>query len=208
MGQAQPAPTRYTVEEYFALEEQSDVRHEFFRGEVFTMAGESKPHNTLSGNWYVALRQALRGTNCRVYMEGIRTVIQENMHYVYPDVVVSCHPDDQQDARLVRSPVLVVEVLSRSTEAYDRTHKFTRYKTLPSLRHYVLVSQRQWAVEWYRRNAADEWVHTALTEATEAIHIPELHLNLTLAEIYEESGVAPLRIVPNEPGVENLADPN
>ena len=132
----------YSAEEYFALEEKSPVRHEFFEGEVFAMAGASIAHNTIAGNVYMACRQALRGQNCRVQMEAVRLAVEENRHYAYPDVMVSCDPHDQHESQQLHSPLLLVEVLSPSTEAYDRGLKFNQYKKLPSLRHYLLVSQK------------------------------------------------------------------
>lgn len=194
MGQAQLQQKQYTVEEYFALEEQSEVRHEFFGGEIFAMAGESVAHNTIAQNFILALRPALRGKNCRVLIEGVRLGVQEKRHYTYPDVMVSCDPQDQHEARTLYHPVLLIEVLSRSTEAYDRGGKFNSYKQLPSLRHYLLVSQKTWLVEWFQLTEHGVWGYSALTEAADAVRIPELNLVLTVAEIYEESGVAPLRI--------------
>jgi Uma2 family endonuclease len=185
-------PRRYTTEEYFALEAQSDLRHEFFEGEVFAMAGESIAHNTISLNVAMACRQVLRGRSCRVQMEGIQLVVEADRHYTYPDIVVSCDPQDQRESRRLHHPVLIVEVLSPSTEAYDRGLKFNQYKKLPSLRHYLLVSQKTWLVEWYQLGEHGIWGHTALAEAADAIVIPELGLTLTLVQIYEEAGVAPM----------------
>lgn len=195
MKPANQPQRRYTVEEYMALEEQREVRHEFFDGEIFAMAGASVSHNLLGGNIYVAFRQALRGRPCRTVMEGVQLAIQQNRHYVYPDVMISCDPADQQADRILHAPVLVVEVLSPSTAEYDRGRKFNQYKKLPSLQHYLLVSQNSWLVEWYRREANNIWSVTALVEETDALVIPELNINLTVADIYEGTGVAPLRVV-------------
>lgn len=95
----------------------------------------------------------------------------------------------------MQAPVLLVEVLSPSTANYDWGRKFNSYKRLPSLQHYLLVSQTSWLVEWYRREPNDVWSYTALFEATDALVISELSINLAVAEIYEDTGVAPLRIV-------------
>jgi Uma2 family endonuclease len=193
MGQPELQPRHYTAEEYFALEAQSNLRHEFFAGEVFAMAGESIAHNTISINITMACRQALRGKSCRVQMESIQLAVEVSRHYTYPDIVVSCDPQDQQESRRLHSPVLIVEVLSPSTEAYDRGLKFNQYKKLPSLRHYLLVSQKTWLVEWFQLTEHGVWGHTALAEAEDAVVIPELNLTLPLAQIYEEAGVAPMQ---------------
>ena len=194
MGHAEGQPRHYTVEEYFALEEQSQIRHEFFEGEVFAMAGESIPHNKLVGNAYFALRQALGDLPCQVLFETVQVAVEHSRHYTYPDLVVSCDPRDQQETRRQHHPLLLIEVLSPSTAAYDRGQKFKQYQKLPSLRHYVLVAQTTWRVEWYRRNEANEWVITVLTEPEETLTIAELNLSLTVAEVYQKTGVAQLRV--------------
>ncbi|RZK42751.1 MAG: Uma2 family endonuclease [Hymenobacter sp.] len=197
MGHAEAQPRRYTVEEYFALEEVSDVRHEFFEGEVFAMAGTSRAHNTIALNMAMALRQGLRTKEYLVQMESVRLAVEENRHYTYPDVLVSCDPHDQRESKQVYSPLLIVEVLSPSTSAYDRGLKFKQYQKLPSLQHYLLIAQNTWRVEWYCRNEANQWVITVLTEPEELLAIAELNLQLTVAEVYEKSGVAPLRVEPS-----------
>lgn len=191
----QTAPRRYTVEEYFALEEKSETRHEFLDGYLITMAGASIPHNLICVNVVSAFKQALRGKPCRALMEAVQLAVGEGHHYAYPDVMISCDPADQQAERTLQAPVLLVEVLSPSTGEYDRGLKFNAYKRLPSLQHYLLVSQTSWLVEWYRREPNNTWSYTPLVEATDALVIPELNINLTLAEIYEDTGVAPLRVV-------------
>jgi Uma2 family endonuclease len=193
MGQAEQQK-QYTPAEYFALEAQSEVRHEFLEGEIFAMAGASIAHNTIAGNFYITLRQSLRGKKCRVQMEAVRLAVEENRHYTYPDVMVSCDPADQRESQQLHLPIFIVEVLSPSTEAYDRGLKFNQYKKLPSLRHYLLVSQTTWLVEWYQLTEYGAWAHTALAEAEDALAIPELGLAMTLAEVYEEAGIAPMKL--------------
>ena len=194
MGHAEAQPRRYTVEEYFALEETSNVRHEFFEGEVFAMSGASSAHNDIIQNFILTLRPKLRGSGCRVKIDGMRLVVREEQYYTYPDVMVSCHPDDREAGQQYRHPVLIVEVLSPATEAYDRTLKFNQYQKLASLRHYVLVSQKNWVVEWFQLTEHGVWAYTALAEADDFITIPELNLTLTLADIYEETDVVPMLI--------------
>ncbi len=196
MAQPEQQPRRYTPAEYFALEEQSEGRHEYFDGEVFAMAGTSKSHNSVALNMTLGLKTALRGKGCQVFMESVRLAVQENFHYTYPDVVVSCDPADARDAYLVRHPVLIVEVLSPGTEAYDREGKFLQYQQLPSLRHYVLVHQKKWLVEWFRRNEAGEWVVQLLNASEALLEIADLNLRLPLTELYEDTDVMPLRILP------------
>jgi len=182
---------RYTVEEYFALEETSDVRHEYYHGDIFPLdgpqsrAGGTKRHNLLIQNCVVALRRALRGRGCSIFAENVRVAVDENQHYNYPDVVVSCAPTDT-DPRTVHQPVLIIEVLSASTEARDRGWKFQQYQQLSSLQHYVLVSQRRQLVECYTRNEDDSWVLTSVRELPQAVGLAALQIQLGVAAIYEE----------------------
>ncbi|TFZ67220.1 Uma2 family endonuclease [Hymenobacter sp. UV11] len=196
MGPAEIATRHYTPEEYFELEAASEVRHEYFEGEVFAMAGASKAHNLLAQNLAVSLRTALRGKGCQTFVEDVRLVMKENIHYVYPDVLVTCDPTDRHDDYLVRHPVLIAEILSPSTAECDRTGKFANYQKIPSLRHYLLVSQSAWVVEWFRRDEAGQWIYTLLHEPTSVLQILDLGLTLPLRALYEDTDVAPLRAQP------------
>ena len=197
MGQAELQPHRYTPEEYFALENRSEVRHEYFEGEVFAMAGGSKVHNFLVQNASTKMRTSLRGKGCQVFASDVRLEAKERFYYTYPDVVVTCDPADHRDPYLVRYPVLIAEVLSPSTAEYDHTTKFENYQKMPSLRHYLLLSQAAWIVEWFRRDDAGQWIYTLLTGPDSILEIPDLGLVLPLRELYEDTDVAPLRVMPS-----------
>lgn len=197
MGQLESTPRRYTPEEYFALEDRSEIRHEYFEGEVFAMAGASKPHNLIKGNLIAGLRLGVRQRGCRLFDENVRLEVKEKKYYTYPDVLVSCNPTDRQDLYLVRQPVLIAEILSPSTAEYDRTTKFENYQKMPSLRHYLLLSQAAWIVEWFRRDEAGQWIYTLLTGPDSILEIPDLGLVLPLRELYEDTDVAPLRVMPS-----------
>ena len=191
MGQPE-IQRHYTSAEYFALEEQSELRHAFFDGEVFAMAGGTKSHNLITQNIALSLRGALRGKGCQVFMEDVRLAVQDNFHYTYPDVMVSCDLADRRDPYLVRQPVLIVEVLSPSTAEYDRSQKFNQYKKITSLRHYILVSQTAWVLEWFRRDDLGQWIYTVLSDPTDVLEISDLNLRLPLADVYDDTDVAPL----------------
>jgi Uma2 family endonuclease len=197
MGQAAELPRQYTPEEYFALEARSEIRHEYFEGEVFAMAGGSKSHNVLAQNAALGLRASLRGRGCQVFIENVRLEAKEKKYYTYPDVMVSCDPTDRYDPYLVRRPVLIAEILSPSTADYDRTTKFENYQKMPSLRHYLLISQAAWIVEWFRRDEAGQWIYTLLTGPDSILEIPDLGLVLPLRELYDDTDVAPLRTMPS-----------
>ncbi len=197
MGQAEPEHRRYTVEEYQALEKMADVRHEFFAGEVFAMAGASTTHNTLVLNCALSLRTGLRGQACRVFAESVQLAVEHGRYYNYPDVLVTCAPTDLLADRTVEAPILLIEVLSKSTANRDRSWKFNQYKQLPSLRHYLLVSQSTCLVEWYRREESGVWSFTPLVLFIDEIAIPELQVVLRLQDIYEDTGIAQMSIYPD-----------
>ncbi len=201
MSAAETQPQRrYTVEEYFALEEQSDIRHEYYHGEVFpmdgpeAMAGATLAHNTIKQNCVISLRQGLRGSGCRVFDENVRLNIAADDQYTYPDIMVTCHPADRTETRLVRHPNLVIEVLSAGTAARDRGWKFQQYQLLPSLQQYVLVSQIRVFVESYVRTNHGTWELSTFRQLSDVLSLPALKLELPLASIYEEVELGPLRL--------------
>ena len=190
---------RYTVEEYFALEEQSAIRHEYYYGEVFpldepaAMAGGTRTHNTLIQNCAFNLQTELRGRGCEIYAENVRLAIEQGVHYSYPDVMVSCDPRDD-DPRTVQSPVLVIEILSKSAEARDRGWKFEQCQLIPSLQQYVLVSQYRTLVDSFVRTDHGTWELTSLRKLTDILLLSPLQCQLSLAAIYERITVPPLRL--------------
>ncbi|MBD2767812.1 Uma2 family endonuclease [Hymenobacter sp. BT664] len=191
---------RYTVEEYFALEEQSDIRHEYYQGEIFpldgfgpeAMAGATFTHNTLKQNCVMALRQGLRGSGCRVFDENVRLTIED--FFTYPDVLVTCHPADRAETRTVRHPVLIIEVLSGSTEGRDRGWKFQQYQRLLELQQYVLVSQNRVLVESFVRTGHGTWELTTLRQPDDVLLLIPFPLRLPLTAIYEDVDLPPLRL--------------
>ncbi len=157
MSHAQPQH-RLTADAYLAWEAGQGLRHEYFQGEVFAMAGGTQNHNTLIGNAYLALRNHLKGAPCKVFMTDVRVQVQAADAYFYPDVVVNCPPQGHDGQSLfAAAPLLVVEVLSDSTASWDRGGKFAAYRQLPSLQEYVLLDPQARTVEVYRRNAANRF---------------------------------------------------
>ncbi|MTW20263.1 Uma2 family endonuclease [Allochromatium palmeri] len=144
---------RLSLEEYLAGEEIADVKHEYIAGEVFAMAGATEEHVTISGNVFAMLRSHVRGTPCRVYMADMKLHVatQTAENVFYPDVFVTCSSSDASERQLKREPTLIIEVLSESTEAYDRGAKFAHYRQLETLREYVLIDSRRRSIEVFRR---------------------------------------------------------
>jgi Uma2 family endonuclease len=173
------------VADYLAGEPLSDIRHEYIDGEVYAMAGESKAHNTVSGNVYMALRRHLRGSSCRAYMENVKVQVKQAHHesYYYPDIQVVCG-EIAENPYYETAPVLIVEVLSPSTERYDRADKFHAYRQLDSLREYVLIAQDTPRVEVYRR--AKQWEWELYTGEDAACYLDSVEMRLSLADVYED----------------------
>lgn len=173
-----------SVEEYLAGEEKSDVRHEYIDGYVRAMAGESRPHNEIAGNLYAALRQALRGGNCRTYFESVKVYPLSgalNLFY-YPDVMVTCDERDQ-DRRYCRHPKVLIEVASPSTEDKDRGEKLLAYLQNDTLEEYVIVAQERPEAAVHRR--VRDWAREELHGLDAVLELRSIGLTLTLREIYE-----------------------
>ena len=148
----------FTFDDYLQWENQQAQRHEFMRGEVFAMTGATDRHNEISGNFYMMLRQHLRGTPCRAYMADVKLRVDAADCSFYPDLQVTCAERDHTDRYVKRAPVLVVEILSNSTAAFDLGDKFAAYRQLDSLREYVVVDQERIRVLIYRRQDEKWWV--------------------------------------------------
>ena len=147
MGHAQPI---FSLDDFLAWEETQPERHEFVRGEVFAMVGARRVHGIVSGNIFAILRQQLRGSPCRAFHESMKLKAAENALF-YPDVFVTCDPADLRTEQVFTAPTVVVEVLSPSTQAYDRGQKFTCYRSLASLREYLLVDPDTRELQLFRR---------------------------------------------------------
>ncbi len=155
------APQFLSPEEYLALEAQSDIRHEYLDGQAYATAGGTDAHTTIALNLASELRSHLRGTDYHVFMVDLKVRIdRENRGtaFFYPDVMVTCDPGDRERQLYKSAPCLIVEVLSDSTEAFDRGRKFAAYRHLDSLREYVLIAAQQPQVDIFRRSEAGQWV--------------------------------------------------
>lgn len=183
MANPQPDKRIYTVEEYLALEEVSEVRHEFYKGEIFAMTGASLPHNRVLGNSYMALMNRLDLDSCEAFVDGALVEISADC-FLYPDVVVSCHDEDLASDRILRHPSVIIEVLSPKTADYDRTSKLRLYQQLPSLQHYVLIRQDYCWVDCLTR-AADEWSLRVYDSPADELELSALAIRIPLAELYK-----------------------
>jgi len=177
----------WTVEEYLEFEKTSPVRHEYVDGEIYAMAGESKNHNRIAGHVYSILDQRLAGSHCEPFIENVKVKVRPSLYY-YLDVVVTCAPDavvEDDDDYIIDDPVLIVEVLSKSTARTDRIEKLREYKNLPNLREYVIISQFNVQVEVYRRqNAGEDWTKRIYSDLQSEIRFDSIGFTVNLADIY------------------------
>ena len=173
-----------TVDEYIEGEWTSEIRHEYIGGQVFAMSGGSEAHNSLCLTLASAIRQHLRGKPCKVFMTDmkLRLNIAEDDIFYYPDVLVTCDPSDSEKYFKTK-PVLIIEVLSPSTERLDRREKFLSYIALPSLQEYVLVNQESMHVTVFCQ--ANGWKPEHLSSG-DALRLPSIDFEQAIAEIYED----------------------
>ena len=173
---------RLTHEEYFALEQAEDQRYEYHAGEIFAMAGGTESHALISMNVGAALVSALRGKPCRVYGADMKLYVRDYDKFCYPDVQVLCEKGIRHGV-YVENPVLVVEVLSDSTESYDRGRKFEHYRSIETLQYYVLVDQNRKHVELYERETSRGWF---LTDSLGCVVLSGLDISVEVEEIYRQ----------------------
>ena len=197
---SQPIHVPLTVDEYLLREEQSEVRHEFYNGEVYAMAGGTITHNLLIDNVKDLLKKQLRPRGCRVFSENVKVEVIRGIYLPYPDIVATCHPFDQRpEQSIVRQPRLLVEVLSKSTAQHDRGFKWQRYRKMPSLWYYMLVDQYSTTVELFSRIAeTDEWINTIYEKSDDVIMLPRLPAELTVGAIYDDIELIPDTDIPTD----------
>jgi Uma2 family endonuclease len=174
-----------SADEFLAWDATQTIKHEFVRGEVFAMAGAHEAHVTATGNVYNALRQHLKGSPCRTFLADMKLRVEAADAYFYPDVFVTCSAADAADPLIKREPVLVVEVLSPSTAAYDRGEKFAAYRQLPGLQEYLLVDPAARRCDLYRKGADGLWVlHPGAPEG--GVRLESVSLDLDGARLWDE----------------------
>lgn len=180
--------SHFSPEEYLSFERGTDARHEYLDGHVYAMAGESIEHSRICVNVAGELRARLKGKPCEVLSPNMKVVTSPSGLFSYPDVVVICGEPRFYDERrdILTNPTVVFEVLSPSTEAYDRGEKFLRYRTqIETLREYVLVSQHRPLVEHYVRQPDGSWSYSSAGDLPKAIDLPSIDCRLPLSEIYD-----------------------
>lgn len=185
-------PVHYiSPEEYLKAERQAEFKSEYYQGQVFAMSGASPRHNRIATNLVVELSLATRGTGCQVFGSDLRIHIPKTGLYTYPDVSVVCGEPVVFATDNLENPVLIVEVLSKSTEHHDRTTKFLDYQSIPSLREYLLVSQHSRSITRCVRTQDGKWQIDTLSDSTEPIHLSSIGADLTFDQVYAGAEALP-----------------
>lgn len=187
---ANPNVDALTSEEYLQFEQDSPIKHEYRYGQAYAMAGASNNHVTVAVNLVALLRSHVRGKGCRVYTSDTKAHIEKLDIYYYPDVIVSCDQRDRAFPNFLRYHCIIAEVLSDSTEAFDRGDRFADYREMDSLLEYILISQTRMRIDRFWRNAKAEWVLSSFSE-TDSLHLNSIDFSCRVAEIYEDVDLLP-----------------
>jgi len=180
---------RYTLEEYLALERESEVKYEFWQGEIFAMSGGTLWHNVVMDNVAIALRRVLQGKSCRVFSSNCQIKVPTAPPYRYADGSVVCGKivvERFNGNDLLLNPLLIYEVLSPSTEGFDRGDKFTYYKSIESLAEYLLIAQHRPHITQYVRQSDATWAYTEVNSLDASLFLPSLDVTLALHEVYQD----------------------
>ena len=197
MSPAKPA-SRLTQAEYLALERAAEFKSEFFDGEIFAMAGGTRWHSLIALNLAAEFRRRIKGGKCVPYNADLRVKVEATGLLTYPDLTVACGKQRFLDADVdtLLNPTLIAEVLSDSTEAYDRGKKFEHYRQIPSLREYLLVSQREPRIEQFFKDRNGQWFLSEAAGLRTSLPLPSLGIALVLSKVFAQVKFAPTRIRP------------
>ncbi|MGK7878832.1 MAG: Uma2 family endonuclease [Crocosphaera sp.] len=174
-----------TPEEYLEWEEKQPLKYEYMDGEVYAMTGGTIPHNTIALNLASILKNYLRNKGCKIQINDVKVQVSEQGPYHYPDVVVSCDERDKKAFKFLQYPCLIIEVLSPSTEAFDRGKKFRNYRQIKTLKEYVLISADQKLIECFRINDQQVWELHSFSQ-NEQLKLDSLDFNCPVELIYED----------------------
>lgn len=181
----------YTPEEYLEFEVNSETRHEYIDGEIIPMTGGTPEHNEIASILNAALRVALKGKPYSIFVADQRLWIPAHNLYTYPDVMVVPRPLERQQGRTdtITNPIMIAEVLSRSTKSYDRDEKFAAYRTIPTFQEYLLVDQYSIHVEQYFKTDPNQWIFTEYNDPQSTILLSSISVEICLIDLYEGIGI-------------------
>ncbi len=183
---ALPAAKQISIEEYLLLEETAEEKHEYYLGEVFAMAGGTIAHNQIVSNTIAELNFFLRGKNCQVFPSDLKVHIEANSLFTYPDLSIVCGEPERWKNRndVITNPVVLIEVLSKKTENYDRGQKFKLYRDIPALKEYILISSREILIEKYTRLSTYFWNFREINNPDEVLQIESIAFTCPIKELY------------------------
>jgi Uma2 family endonuclease len=189
--------TFISPEEYLRRERQAEHKSEYLNGEIFAMGGASEARNLIAGNIFGELRPQLRERPCRAYISDMRVKVRSNGLYTYPDVVVVCGEPEFEDEEVdtLLNPTILIEVLSRSTERYDRIAKTSYYRTMDSLAEHMLVAQDEIRLEQYVRQPNGQWLLSEYVTLDAVVNLPSIECTLKLSDVYDRITFEPKRRV-------------
>ena len=172
--------------EYLQGEQISTIKHEYIDGYIYAMAGALDAHVTIAGNLFALLRNHVRGSGCRVYISDMKARIESLNRFFYPDIMVTCDNRDQETLGYKRFPCLIIEVLSDSTERFDRGDKFADYQTIETLQEYILINTKKPRVECFRRNEDGLWVLQSYVGEETSFQLQSINFAGTMTQLYED----------------------
>ena len=178
---------KMTIEEYIQFEKAADIKHEYYRGEVFTMSGAKPRHVVIAKNLMRDIATALRGKPCQPYGNDLRIHIPENTLFTYPDISIICGDivPSEYDEDTATQPVVIIEILSKSTRGYDRNGKFKLYRDISLLQEYILVDSESINIEAFRINSNDHWELEEYKTVSAKLIIPSVQVSISIEDIYE-----------------------
>lgn len=194
---------RITPQEYLAIERKAGARNEYFDGEIFAMAGASREHNQITSNIVRVTGNQLIEKPCSVFSSDMRIKIEEAGKYTYPDIVIACESQEFEDENndVLLNPIVIMEILSDSTEAYDRGDKFAHYQLLDSFVEYILISQYFCRVEKFIRRNDETWIYSKYQTMEDIVEIETVKCELPLSEIYRKVKLGDHRLKQNFRGI-------
>lgn len=183
---AVPALKFISIEDYLSLEETAQEKHEYYRGEIFAMAGGTIAHNQIVSNMVSEVNFFLREKDCQVFPSDLKVHNEANSLFTYPDISIVCGEPQKWQGRndTITNPVVIIEVLSESTQLYDRGQKFKLYRSIPSLKEYLLVSSLEYMVEHFTKQAEDAWNFRELSNPEDRLTIESIGFSCPLKELY------------------------
>lgn len=176
----------YSPEEYLQLEETAEFKNEYLDGEIVPMAGGTTNHNEIAGNFYANFKMKMQGKNYKIYMGDVKLSIPRYRIYTYPDLmIISPEPIyEGTGSTIVTNPLMIVEVLSKSTETYDKSRKFRYYRSIPTFQEYVMIDQYEYFVEQFHQNQDGQWVLTEYETPDAVLSLKTLNFKISLSDIY------------------------